>query len=328
MATPSASQHHTRGHTGAKRATPHPKSSSSECSEEHPVVQVEDLEGCTPFCRVARCDIRNVVARKDCGSHFEVPLGTFRNEFHFFLRFDEPSTKKQSLHVQLTCAIQFRGPSELSCSTDTDVCWKFSKTPSHYTHTPVETYEPLTDISKLNISGEQGNLVEIYVRIFLFMGVEGNAAVVGNWQAKTNSFKHLSRQHKEFLESGEAADTMFCINGREVPVHSQILAARAPKLRDRIPHDFKVHAIRKVTLNDYSFEAASRFIHFLYTGDMPAPLNELSDDDCSQLCVMGLEFDVLPLVEFLAAAVRAGGDLGRLRHAEPRFEREIERSIR
>eukprot|EP01068_Selenidium_serpulae_P018793 Selendium_serpulae@DN6488_c0_g1_i10.p1 len=119
----------------------------------------------------------------------------------------------------------------------------------------------------------------------------------------------LAEQLGDLFESSELSDMVLRVEGRDLRVHSAILAAHSPVFRTMFQSGFAEKTTRVVEMKDTDFDTAQRFCRFLYTGSLDK-LDEASTDEVLSLLKLAKIYDVVvlqdnlvdPLIEKLSSA--------------------------
>lgn len=108
----------------------------------------------------------------------------------------------------------------------------------------------------------------------------------------------LTSELKRMLFEGHGDVTLVAAGG-EISAHKEILKVRSPVFRAMFNSEMKEASSTRVSAGDIDVVAMRRFLHFIYTADLPP--EALSDDcsiDClSQLAIAGDKYDVASLVD-------------------------------
>eukprot|EP01068_Selenidium_serpulae_P018797 Selendium_serpulae@DN6488_c0_g2_i1.p1 len=123
-----------------------------------------------------------------------------------------------------------------------------------------------------------------------------------------NPLVGLAEQLGDLFESSELSDMVLRVDGRELRVHSAILAAHSPVFRTMFQSGVAEKTTR-IVMKDTDFDTAQLFCRFLYTGSLDK-LDEASTDDVLSLLKLAKTYDVVvlqenlvePLIEKLSSA--------------------------
>lgn len=72
----------------------------------------------------------------------------------------------------------------------------------------------------------------------------------------------------------EFSDFIIIVEGKEIPVHRCVLAARSDKFRALFSVDMKEKANGVLIVDSYTYEDFSLFLEFLYSGSLRIPLSK------------------------------------------------------
>lgn len=244
---------------------------------------------------------KNMVALKKKNEDISVPIATFRGEYKFFLMI-YPAGDVSSDDDSLAIWLKFEGPASLMYKYSFTLkatgegmnkpFTQFEESTSEDARSPSQKWGWKNFCKKEKLKKAEVVLIEVRIEI------SDPDFVVKLKSASLSSQSNLEILSQEFgrlFETGDCADTVVSIQGKDQRVHSGILAARSPIFKAMFTSGFKENADRKVQIDDCDFKTGKRFLMFLYDGVLDT--GALSQDECVELLKIGKKYGVSSLVD-------------------------------